>query len=123
MTVSALDSLLKNNVLEIRFARRVPVPGKSPLRRMICTKSYDLLNSTNGKLALNYRPPKGPMRVDEGREGVCVVWDILMQDYRTVPAETVTVVNQIPIGDEFWKYFNQTLYPMSKAQKIQFMDS
>ena len=26
-------------------------------------------------------------------------------------------------GDEFWKYFNETIYPMTTQQKMTFMDT
>ena len=44
---AALDSILLNNVCEIRFARRIIKPGQAATRRMICTKSLSLLNSVN----------------------------------------------------------------------------
>ena len=57
---AALDALLLDNVCEIRFARRIIKPGQAPTRRMLCTKSLSLLNSVNGRISLNYFPPKGP---------------------------------------------------------------
>lgn len=118
-----LETLLLSNVLDLRFTRRIPVVGKAPTRRMICTKSYELLNSTNGKIVLNYTPPKRGHQLNESKTNVCVVWDILMQNYRVVSADEVEVLKQMPAKDEFWKTFNEEIYPMSTAQKIQFMDS
>lgn len=118
-----LENLLLTSVLDVRFVRRMQSPNKAPTRRMICTKSYELLNSTNGKIVLNYRPPTHVKKVNEAKENLCVVWDILMQDYRTVSADQVTVVKEIPANDEFWDYFNKEIYPLSMEQKIQFMDS
>ena len=43
---AALDTLLLNNVCEIRFPRRIVKPGQAPTRRMLCTKSLTLLDST-----------------------------------------------------------------------------
>ena len=118
-----LETLLLSNVLDLRFTRRIPIAGKSPTRRMICTKSYELLNSTNGKIVLNYVPPKKGHKLNESKSNVCVVWDILMQNYRVVSADEVEVLKQMPANDEFWKTFNNEIYTMSTAQKIQFMDS
>mgnify|MGYP001568783982 FL=1 len=118
----ALDSLLLKNVCEVRFARRTPQAGDSPARRMLCTKSYELLNSVNGRVTLNYAPPKGPKKINEAAENVLVVWDILMQDYRTINMNSCDLIQQIPDKD-FWEYFNENIYPMSPEQKFNFMNS
>lgn len=119
---AALDSLLLNNVCEVRFVRRRPRAGDGPTRRMLCTKSYELLNSINGRLTLNYAPPKGPKKINEAAENVLVVWDILMQQYRTISMNSCDLIQQIP-NDEFWEYFNENIYPMSPEQKFNFMNS
>jgi hypothetical protein len=90
---------------------------------MLCTKSYDLLGSTNGRIVLNYRPPKSGKQIIESKENACVVWDILMQDYRIVSADEVNVIREIPANDEFWNYFNKNILPMSAEQKLTYMDS
>ena len=118
-----LESKLLGNVLDLRFVRRGDSHGRSPTRRMICTKSYDLLNTTNGRVVLNYRPPTHPKVINEAKHGVCVVWDVLMQSYRTVSMDQVTVLKEIPADDTFWKYFNEEVFPMTTGQKITFMDS
>jgi hypothetical protein len=118
----ALDSLLLKNVCEIRFVRRRPRAGDGPTRRMLCTKSYELLNSVNGRTTLNYAPPRGPKKINEAAENVLVVWDILMQDYRTINMNSCDLIQQIP-DNEFWEYFNENIYPMSPEQKFNFMNS
>lgn len=123
VTRPTLEALLLSNVLDLRFTRRIPIAGKSPTRRMICTKSYELLNSTNGKIVLNYVPPKRGHQLNETKSNACVVWDILMQNYRVVSADEVEVLKQMPANNEFWQTFNNEIYTMSTAQKIQFMDS
>jgi len=45
-----LINILKNNVCEVKFARRVIKTGAPPTRRMLCTNSFTLLNSENGRL-------------------------------------------------------------------------
>jgi len=67
-----LDSLLLRNVCEVRFVRRRPRAGDGPTRRMLCTKSYEILNSINGRTTLNYRPPSGPIQVNEARDNLIV---------------------------------------------------
>jgi len=119
---ATLDSLLLNKVCEIRFVRRRPRAGDGPTRRMLCTKSYNILNSVNGRTTLNFRPPSGPMKVNEARDNLIVVWDILMQDYRAVSMASCNLIQDIA-ADDFWEYFNENIYPMSKEQKYNFMNS
>lgn len=123
MSVTELSNLLLNNVVDLRFVRRRQTPGKPPVRRMVCTKSLELLNSNNGLISLGYRKPVGAPDYNPTLQGLVSVWDILMQDYRNIPAETVTINKVIPANDEFWNYFNSELYTMSVVQKIQFMGS
>lgn len=123
VTQPTLETLLLNNVLDLRFTRRIPVADKSPTRRMICTKSFELLNSTNGKIVLNYVPPKRGKQLNEAITNTCIVWDVLMQNYRVVSADQVDVLREIPANDEFWDIFNTEIYPMTTEQKINFMNS
>ena len=120
---AALDSILLNNIADIRFVRRDPKPGLPSTRRMICTKSYELLTSTNGRITLNYKAPKGPPQLNEVAENLLVVWDVLMQDFRNISMDQVNLIEEWPVGDEFWTYFNESIYPMSKEQKFTFMNS
>ena len=118
----ALDSLLRGNVCEVRFVRRDPRPGDGPTRRMLCTKDLSILTSVNGRTTLNYRPPRGGMQINESLQNICVVWDIMMQDYRNVAMNSCTLIQQIPAAD-WWEYFNENIYPMSPEQKLSFMNS
>ena len=120
---SALDGILKSNVCEVRFVRRLPKPGASSTRRIFCTKSHSLLTSTNGKITLNYRSPVNPPQVNEALQNVLTVWDILMQDYRNISMDQCELINQIPANEEFWEYFNKNIYPMSVEQKLNFMNT
>lgn len=123
MTTAELNSLLADNVLDLRFVRRVPVKDKPLTRRMICTKSNNILNSNNGLISLGYRAPVQAPKYNPESEGLVIVWDILMQDFRNIPAETVTILNKTPGNDDFWKYFNNSLRLMTTQQKINFMMS
>tara|TARA_R100001509_G_C4803559_1_gene193932 strand:- start:375 stop:788 length:414 start_codon:yes stop_codon:yes gene_type:complete len=120
---AALDALLLDNVCEIRFARRIIKPGQAPTRRMLCTKSLSLLNSVNGRISLNYFPPKGPPKAYLGPDRLAVAWDIIMQDYRNINTLQCDLIQQIPANDDFWVYFNENIYPMSPGQKFNFMNS
>lgn len=123
MSVTELGNLLSNNVVDLRFVRRRQRVDLPPIRRMLCTKSYELLTSNNGLITLGYRKPVAAPDYDPTLEGLVTVWDIFMQDYRNIPAETVTINKVIPANDEFWKYFNEQIYTMSAQQKMQFMAS
>lgn len=123
VTRPALENILLQNVLDLRFVRRSSAPGRPPTRRMLCTKSYTLLSSTNGRIVLNYSPPTGKKQVNESKENVCVVWDILMQDFRVISADEVDVIKTIPATDEFWKYFNDEVLPLTGSQKLDYMNS
>lgn len=120
-----LSRRLDNNVCEIIFVRRRPerAPGRPITRKMICCNSMSLLNSRNGKLSLNFRLPSGPKQINESFHNLVVTWDIFMQDYRNVSMEYCYLIREHPADETFWKYYNNTLYPMSKEQKLQYMDS
>lgn len=117
-----LESKLLHTVCDIRFVRRHPDSQRPPTRRMICTKSYELLQSVDGRVKLNYRPPIHFTTADPIRQNLVVVWDILMQDYRNVSMDGCTLLQEIPIAD-FWKYYNEVLYPMQPEDKIALMNS
>lgn len=117
-----MEQRLQNNVCDIRFVRRRPDKERPPTRRMICTKSYELLQSVDGRVKLNYRPPVHFTTADPIRQNLVIVWDILMQDYRNVNMDHCSIVQDIPVAD-FWKYYGEVLYPMSPEDKINFMNS
>lgn len=123
VSLNSLKSLLLQNVAEIRFQRRVNVPGSTTFRRMWCTNSSTLLNSFNGKTVLNYRPPSRGYTYDVTGKNLIVTWDILMQDYRNVSMDNCDLLRSIPANDEFWKFFNENILIMNTQQKINFMNS
>lgn len=122
-----LKNLVSSNVCEILFHRRTPertsIPPRSEWRRMLCTNSIQILNSTNGKISLNFRFPRTPKRIDEVKHNMVVVWDIIMQDYRNVSMDECYLIQTIPGDETFWKYYNEVLYTMSGPQKMNFMDT
>jgi len=101
--------------------RRRPRPGRSPARRMLCTLDDRILNSENGRLALNYRGAGGVLPYETESKNLLPVWDIFMQDWRMVSMDNCDVVNTIKEQD-FWNYFNGTLLKMSQTDKMRYMD-
>lgn len=121
---TALTALLNKNAVELRFLRRRPIMGAPATRRMLATNDATLLNSSEGRVALNFRPATGTLKFNPQQRGLVLTWDIFMQDYRLVPAESVEIVSVIPTTppEEFWKYFSEVLSRMSTTDKQQFMD-
>lgn len=123
VSLPTLKNVLLSNVGEIKFLRRRPKAGAPPTRRMLCTNSLKLLNSTEGRLALNYRPALRSPHFNPTQKNLLITWDIFMQDYRCVNMSACELVTFIPAGKEFWKYFNEVLSGMSQKQKIEFMNA
>ena len=122
VALSTLKTIVQNNVVEIKFFRRRPKPGYPPTRRMLCTNSFVLLNSTEGRLALNYRPTNRLPRFNPIQKDLLIVWDIFMQNYRCVNMAACNLISTIPANKEFWKYFNAKLSKLTAQQKISFMN-
>ncbi len=118
-----LKTLLQNNVCEIKFLRKRPKPGSGPFRRMVCTNANQLLLSPDGRLTLNYQPPKGAPKFNQIQENVIIAWDVLMQDYRAISCDSCDLIATIPASQEFWQYFKEKLLPMGAGQKMAFMNS
>jgi len=122
MSPGTLTQILNSNAVELRFIRRRPLPGDT-FRRMLATNDTNLLNSTPGRLALNFHGAPGRLKFSPEQKGLVMTWDIFLQDFRLVPAESVEVVSVIKTTppEEFWNYFNKVLAKMSTSQKVQFM--
>ena len=122
----ALALMLLQNVIELKFRRRINKPGFNDYRRMLCTNDRNLLLSKLGREILNYDPPAGQgLPYDPKSKNLIPVYDIFMQNYRMIncnDVEVVSVIKTYPEATEFWKYFNEKIYPMSAQQKALFMD-
>lgn len=93
MNPKTLDIILLSNVVDLTFIKR-----DGSTRRMLCTKSYNLLSSFEGKSFLRYREPKnGSQRMAPDQ---LTVWDIDVQDYRRVNCGSVQIESVIP-DEEF----------------------
>ena len=119
--LASLKSTLRTNVCEILFARRRPQAGRSTSRKMLCTLDQSILNSINGRITLNYKPPAGPPKYNPESKNLLLVWDIFMQDWRMVSMDNCDLINSIPGNDEFWEYFNKNYLSMSAEEKMSFM--
>ena len=122
-SLPTIKSLLLNNVAEIRFNRRRPKAGSGPTRRMLCTNSLSLLNSPEGRLALNYRRAIYMPKFDPTVKNLVITWDIFMQDYRCINMVACDLIQVIPANKTFWTYFNEKLAGLSAPQKMAFMNS
>jgi len=120
---SSLNSDLLSNVCEVKFLKRTSPPGRPEYRRMLCTKSYELLSSVNGKISLNFREATRQKVINEAVKNILVVWDILMQDYRIISLDDCDLIQKIPADETFWEYFNKNIYPMTADQKVSFMQA
>ena len=122
-SLPTLKSLLLNNVVEIKFNRRRPKPGSPLTRRMLCTNSLNLLNSPEGRLALNYKRAIRMPKFDPTTKDLIITWDIFMQDYRCVNMVACDLIQVIPANKTFWTFFNEKLAGLSAPQKVSFMNS
>jgi hypothetical protein len=122
-SLPTIKSLLLSNVVEIKFYRRRLKLGSAPTRRMLCTNSLSLLNSTEGRLALNYRRAINMPKFDPNAKDLIITWDIIMQDYRCINMTACDLIQVIPANQLFWKFFNEKLAGLSAPQKISFMNT
>lgn len=123
MNQGTLNTVLKSNVVDLRFTRRRPRAGVSPTRRMLCTLDDTILNSVNGRTVLNYLPGGNRLPYNPTDKNLCLVWDIIMQSFRMIPADSTTILNTYPGNDTFWEYFNSNILPMDTGQKIEYMNT
>jgi hypothetical protein len=124
--ISALALLLLNSVVELKFRRRIEKAGYTDYRRMLCTNDRLLLNSPLGRNLLNYNPPTGQgLKYNPAAKNLIPTWDVFLQDYRMIncnDVEVISVIKTSPDATEFWKYFNESLLPMSSQQKAHFIN-
>jgi hypothetical protein len=118
-----LYQALLNNVVEVRFVRRRQIAGLGAVRRMLCTNNATILTSPNGRIVLNYRTPANALNYNPAQKNLIITWDILMQDFRTISLDDCEIVRQFPPNDEFWNFFNETIFNMTTQQKFAFMQS
>ena len=121
VNLANLKQTLQSNVCEIVFVKRRPKLDDSLQRRMLCTLDRNILNSVNGRLTLNFKPPSGPPKYNPESKNLLMVWDILMQGWRMVSCDNVEIINTIPGNDDFWTYFNSNILTMEADEKRRYM--
>tara|TARA_A100001515_G_scaffold106379_1_gene87162 strand:+ start:75 stop:452 length:378 start_codon:yes stop_codon:yes gene_type:complete len=121
VNLANLKQTLQSNVCEIVFVKRRPKLDDSLQRRMLCTLDRNILNSVNGRLTLNFKPPSGPPKYNPESKNLLMVWDILMQGWRMVSCDNVEIINTIPGNDDFWTYFNNNILTMEADEKRRYM--
>ena len=122
-SLASLKTILLDKVCEVKFARRNPKPGRPATRRMLCTNNIQLLNSVEGRTVLNYVPPRQAPKYNPNQENLIIVWDILMQGFRTINCDTVDLISTLEADQTFWTYLNEHIVPMSAQEKIGFMNT
>ena len=122
-SLATLKATLLDKVCEVKFARRNVKPGRPATRRMLCTNNVQLLNSIEGRTVLNYVPPHQAPKYNPNQENLIIVWDILMQDFRTINCDTVDLISTLEGDQTFWTYINEKIAPMSAQEKMGFMNT
>lgn len=122
-SLANLKTILLDKVCEVKFVRRNPKPGRPATRRMLCTNNVQLLNSVEGRTILNYDPPRQAPNYNPNQENLIIVWDVIMQDYRTINCDTVDLISTLEADETFWVYINEKIAPMSAGEKMAFMNT
>jgi len=125
VSLQALKTILETNVAEIRFSRRRTKAGHPNERRMVCSNDKKFLNSSSGRITLNFRPVASTKPVpffNRNSKNLLNVWDIIMQDYRNINMDNCDLIQIIP-SDKFWDFFDKKLAVLSPREKMRYMDS
>lgn len=126
-SASDLKRILKTNVAEIKFIRRIPKSGASDSRRMLCTNCTTFLNSYAAKSVFNFNPPTSSPRYSDVSKNLVTTFDLFMQQFRNINASTAEIITVIPVASQaqqeaFWNYFNGNVINMNSQQKVSFMN-
>ena len=124
LSYSGLSQLLSSNVVELKFTRRNPRSNRPPTRRMLASLSTAILDTDLGRSIFNFKPPTAAPSYSASAYNLLVVYDLFMQDWRSIPADATEVVRVLPSNppSEFWEYFSTTISKMTASQKATFMD-
>lgn len=124
VSLQGLRNLCETNLVELKFIRRVKLTDRLPTRRMLCTRDLRLLDSDLGRKAFNFKLPQHPPPYDAVSKNLLTVFDIIYQDWRNIPVESVAVLVAVPTNPQkkFWEYFDTRLRTMTKTQKSDFIN-
>jgi len=124
-----LRDLFATHVVEVIAKRRMsPQPWQGLTRRFICTNSYPLLNSIEGKVVFHFRAPSNVPRYNAAAYNLLTVFDLYMQDYRCINLDDYRILGAIPVRTEeeiamFWQYFNSVMSKQSATEKLKKMNT
>lgn len=119
LSLLGLQNLCKQHVVELIFNKRT----SGQHRRMLATLDFNLLNSDLGKEIFKFNPPRYSPPFDASSKGLITLFDLIMLDWRNVPASQVEVVSAISTNPpvDFWTYFDKFISKMTALQKASFM--
>jgi len=125
LSTTGLLQLLKENVVELRFKRRLKKQGFNDMRRMLCTNDALLLNSEAGKKILNFKIPTEQQKYNPLTKNLVPTYDIFMQNYRMVSVEQCDVIAVISTRppDKWWLYFDKKIRSLTAAEKLLFINN
>ncbi len=125
LSATGLAQLLQENVVELRFKRRLKKQGFNDNRRMLCTNDALLLNSEAGKKILNFVVPTDQMKYNPLAKNLVPTYDIFMQNYRMVSVEQCDVIAVISTRppDKWWLYFDKKIRSLTAAEKLLFINN
>jgi len=125
LSSAGLQQLLENNVVELKFTRKNPVAGKPATRRMLASLNPAILDSELGRKIFNFNAPAGKPPYNPNNYNLVVFFDMFMQNWRAIPADSTEVIKLIPSTpiEDFWEYYNDVLSKMSSEQKAAFMNT
>lgn len=126
ISYNGIKKLLETHVVELTFIRRNKKQGWPNNRRMLCTNSFSILGGLQERIALNFKMPTEFPPYDPKENDLFITWDLFMQDFRSIPLESINVVNAIPVRNEkeiknFWIYFDKAIKPMTSDEKVKFL--
>jgi hypothetical protein len=116
IALPTLKALLLENVVEVKFPRRRPKRGHASTRRMLCTNSPVILNSSNGRALLEYKATSSIRVTDPEIYNLIVTWDIFKRDFRQINMNNCDLITQMPADDDWWLYYYDNLSKMSIGQ-------
>lgn len=97
MTPQQLKKITDENVVVLEFIKKTD----NKLRTMTCTTCIPLLNSQEGLLYMHFRRPTKKAPYDPLPDNL-IVWDVLKQDFRQIPANRVRI-KQIILWTDYLK--------------------
>lgn len=131
-----IQKVFHNNVIELVFKRRTPLPkNKKPghmrkTRRMLCTANWRFIRSPITAKLYKWKKPKhrrGPAYYRN--KNLIIVWDIMKADFRIISLDSWRIAGMVPTNtlldkQKFHLFYMQKLRgnKMSPSAKNKFYD-